>query len=143
MYVLLEMGSALVHFHRPDSPSSWEKRKTVSLLPAGADATGNTGAELLLSPDGQCLYASNRGHNSIALFRIGKDGAPVMKGDYPCGGKTPRFFTLDPTGRYLLVLNQDSDNMVLFRRAQDGSLTPTGIDISVPKPVCAVFVPVK
>ncbi len=143
MYLALEMGSALMHFHRSDGHSPWEKREILSLLPAGADATGNSGAELQLTPDGKYLYASNRGHNSIALFKIGKNGAPVWKGDFPCGGKTPRFFTLDPSGHYLLVLNQDSDNMVLFRRAEDGSLTPTGIDISVPKPVCAVFVPVK
>jgi 6-phosphogluconolactonase len=143
MYVLLEMGYALVHFHRHDPHSPWEKKETVSLLPAGADPTGNTGAELCLSPDGKYLYASNRGHNSIALFRLEKNGEPVMKGDFPGGGKTPRFFTLDPSGRFLLVLNQDSNNMALFKREKDGTLKHTGIDIFVPKPVCAVFVPVK
>ena len=143
LYVLLEMGSALVHFHRPGRQALWKEKETVSLLPAGADATGNTGAELCLSPDGKYLYASNRGHNSISLFALGREGKPVMKGNYPCGGKTPRHFTLDPSGRFLLVLNQDSSNMALFKREKDGSLKPTGIDIFVPKPVCAVFVPVQ
>jgi len=143
MYVVLEMGSALVHFKRSGLKAPWEMREKVSLLPAGADATGNTGAELALTADGKYLYASNRGHNSISLFTLDRSGKPVMAGNWPCGGKTPRFFTLDPSGKFLLVLNQDSGNMVLFRRNKDGSLQPTGTDISVPRPVCAVFVPVK
>ncbi len=143
LYVLLEMGYALVHFSRPGPKSPWSLRETVSLLPAGADATGNTGGELVMTPDGKYIYASNRGHNSISLFRIEKAGRPVLRGNWPCGGKTPRFFTLDPSGKFLLVLNQDTSNMALFRRNKDGSLQPTGVDIFVPKPVCAVFVPVK
>ncbi len=143
LYVLLEMGSALVHFSRPCPNGSWTLQETVSLLPAGADATGNTGGELVLTPDGKFLYASNRGHNSISLFRIENPGKPVLQGNWPCGGKTPRFFTLDPSGKFLLVLNQDTNNMTLFRRNEDGSLSHTGVDIFVPKPVCAVFVPVK
>ncbi len=141
MYVVLEMASRLAHFHRDDPATPWQEIGSVSLLPEDADATGNTGAEVVITPDGKYLYASNRGHNSISLFSLERDGKPVMTGNYPCGGKTPRFFTLDPTGKYLLVLNQDSNNMVLFLRKNDGSLVPTGTDISVPKPVCAVFVP--
>ena len=143
LYVLLEMGSALVHFHRNNGQAPWTRKETVSLLPPGADAAGNTGAELCISPDGKYLYASNRGHNSISLYTIGREGQLTMKGNYPCGGKTPRHFTLDPSGRYLLVLNQDSSNMALFVRGRDGSLKHTGTDIFVPKPVCAVFVPVQ
>jgi 6-phosphogluconolactonase len=56
-------------------------------------------------------------------------------------GKTPRNFSLDPTGEYLFAANQGSDTVVPFKVDQEtGKLTPTGEPISVPKPVCVLFV---
>jgi 6-phosphogluconolactonase len=56
-------------------------------------------------------------------------------------GKTPRNFSLDPTGEYLFAANQGSDTVVPFKVDQEtGRLTPTGEPISVPKPVCVLFI---
>ncbi len=143
MYVLQEMGSGITVFQVTEDRKVFKKIQQISLLPAGADKTGNTGAELQITRDGKYLYASNRGHNSIALFRTGADGHLVAGGDFSCGGKTPRFFTLDPTEKFLLVLNQDSGNIVVFKRKENGSLERNGTGIDIPKPVCALFIPVK
>ena len=143
LYVLQEMGSEITAFTFSPDRKKWTRIQQISLLPPGTDKTGNTGAELQVTRDGKFLYASNRGHNSIALFKIMNNGRLVRAGDYPCGGETPRFFTLDPTEKFLLVLNQDSGNMVTFKRNSKGDLEKTGVDIKVPKPVCAIFVPVK
>ncbi len=143
LYVLQEMGSGITVFTVSADRKTWKKTQQVSLLPQGARKAGNTGAELQITRDGKYLYASNRGHNSIAFFHIGEKGHLVHAGDYPCGGKTPRFFTLDPTEKFLLVLNQDSGNIVIFKRKKDGRLQRTNVRIKVPKPVCAVFIPIK
>jgi len=80
-------------------------------------AAKNTAAELAVSSDGNYLYASNRGEDSLVVFSIAAaDGALKLVQRISCGGKTPRHFTLDPTGRWLLCGNQDSASVTVFRR---------------------------
>jgi 6-phosphogluconolactonase len=88
-------------------------------------ADKNTAAELVISPDGLFLYASNRGEDSLAVFSIApKDGKLTPLQRISCGGKTPRHFTLDPTAQWLLCGNQDSATVTVFRRdAATGKLT--------------------
>jgi 6-phosphogluconolactonase len=96
-------------------------------------------ADIHISPDGNFLYASNRGdENNIAIFSINKKtGLLKAKGTLPTGGKTPRNFIIDPTGKYLLVANQGTDNIVVFKRNQTtGMLQKTGEEMKVSKPVC-------
>jgi 6-phosphogluconolactonase len=114
--------------------------QTVSTLPA--DYVGpKSGAEIAVSPDGRFLYASNRGHDTIAVFAIEEDKGTLTKVDYiSTGGKTPRNFALDPTGNFLFAANQDSGNVVLFQRApSDGKATAVGITMDVPNPACVAF----
>ena len=91
----------------------------------------------LLDVNGLFLYASNRGHNSIAVFAIDSDnGTLVPIQDVDTQGKTPRNFALDPSGRLLLVANQNSNNLVSYRvDAFSGLLTPTGQQATVPSPM--------
>ena len=77
----------------------------------------NTAAEVVVSPDGNFLIASNRGENSLVVFRVDPtSGAPAATQRLSCGGKTPRQFALDPTGRWLLCGNQDSNSVTVFAR---------------------------
>lgn len=101
----------------------------------------NTAAEVAVHPSGNYLYASNRGHNSIAIFRIDRmSGKLTFVDRQPTGGKTPRHFAIDPTGRFLLAANQDSGNVVEFAiNANTGRLTPTGNTLEVSAPVCLKF----
>jgi 6-phosphogluconolactonase len=92
-------------------------------------------------PDGKFLYTSNRGPDTIAIFRIdaGKGTLTAVE-RVPTQGKTPRNFAIDPTGGYLFAANQDSDNVVLFRIDKGtGHLTPAGNVLEVGAPVCVVF----
>ena len=116
--------------------------QTISTLPQGF-AGENTAAEIRVDASGKFLYASNRGHDSIALFSIEKNsGRLTAKGHFPTGGKTPRNFVLDPTGSRLLVANQDSGTVVVFRiDPASGQLTRTQAIAKVASPVCLVFVP--
>ncbi|MHA7943634.1 lactonase family protein [Formosa sp. 3Alg 14/1] len=76
-------------------------------------------ADIHISPDGNFLYASNRGPNedSIVIFSINKsNGALKLIGHEPTYGEHPRNFAIDPSGQFLLVANQFSNNIVIFRR---------------------------
>ena len=89
------------------------------------------------------MYTSNRGDDSIALFRIQPELFKLTAPEHtPTLGKTPRHFTLDPTGKFLLVSNQDSGNIAVFQvHPRTGELTPTKHKpVEQPKPVCLVFV---
>ena len=108
----------------------------MSALPAGYEGP-NSCADVHVSADGRFLYASNRGHNSIAVFAIdASSGALAPVQDVDTQGKTPRNFALAPGGRLLLVANQNSTTVVTYRvDAATGRLTPTGQTTAVPSPM--------
>ncbi|MFH1512082.1 MAG: lactonase family protein [Bacillota bacterium] len=87
--------------------------QTVSTLPDGCK-TPSTAACVKLHPSGALLYASNRGHDSLVVYRVLADGTLEASGIHPLGGKTPRDFDITPDGTQLLCALQDSDELVLF-----------------------------
>ncbi len=113
----------------------------ISMLAEGFK--GNTGAaDIHVSPDGNFLYASNRGDaNDIAIFSVNQNtGKLTLKGRTSTLGKGPRNFVIDPSGNYLLVGNQNSDYIVIFKRDKTtGLLTDTGERIKTGSPVCLKF----
>ncbi len=83
------------------------------------DATGgvtvrDSFAGIQISPSGDRLYVSNRGHDSISIFEIEADGSLVRLAIRPCGGKRPRNITISPGGHFLLVANQESNEVVVL-----------------------------
>jgi 6-phosphogluconolactonase len=118
--------------------------QTISTLPKGFSGN-NTTAEIALHPNGNSLYASNRGHDSIAVFTVDqKTGKLTFVEHQSTQGHTPRHFAIDPTGRWLLAENQGSDSVVVFALdPKTGKLKPTGQTMSIGSPVCAVFVAEK
>jgi 6-phosphogluconolactonase len=140
-YVLSEMDSSVNVFSYQAKTGAFTSLQTISTLPK--DFSGpKQAAEIAVHPSGKFLYASSRGHDSIAVFAIDeKKGTLKSLGQVLTGGKTPRHFAIDPTGTYLLAENQDSNNIVVFHiDAATGNLTPTGQTVEVPSPVCITFV---
>lgn len=139
-YVVNELDST-VTTHRFDVGSgALEPLHVLSTLPA--TFTGNSrAAGILVDGRGDYLYASNRGHDSIAVFRLDPvSGLPAFVGADLTQGRTPRFFTSSPDERLLYVLNEDSDSIVAFSvNPQTGRLTPTGRTAQTGSPVCMVF----
>jgi len=104
-------------------------------------ADKNTAAELSGSPDGNFLYASNRGEDSLVVFSIGPKGQLTFLQRISCGGKTPRHFTLDPTADWLLCGNQDSATVTVFRRdPATGKLTGPTQTMPLDSPLYTLFV---
>jgi 6-phosphogluconolactonase len=94
---------------------------------------------------GKYLYASNRGHNSLAIYEIDKKTSKLTLIDIASvHGDWPRNFLIDPKGDYLFVANRKTNNVVVFKRDQStGTLTYTGVEISVPEPVCIKILEIK
>jgi 6-phosphogluconolactonase len=136
-YVMNELDSTVTAFAHDGARGTLKVLQTVSALPPGFEGA-NTGADIHVTPDGRFLYCSNRGHDSIAAFRVGaRTGELSAAGHTPTGGKTPRNFAIDPTGKFLLAANQKSDTVVTFRiDPATGGLQPTGHSADVPSPVC-------
>ena len=113
--------------------------QTLSTLPANF-AGASHAAEILVSPDGRFLYASNRGYNSIAQFAIGRDGTLKLVGFTPVGSE-PRHFTFDPSGHWLLVGNQRERSIAVFTVNQhSGLLELNSRWEGVPnEPTCLIF----
>jgi 6-phosphogluconolactonase len=97
--------------------------QTLTTLPK--DFTGkNTCADIHVTPDGRFVYASNRGHDSLAGYAIdARTGRLTALGNFATE-KTPRAFDMDPSGRFLFAAGQGSDRLATYRIEADGKLTP-------------------
>jgi 6-phosphogluconolactonase (cycloisomerase 2 family) len=115
--------------------------QVVSTIPNGHNGR-NTTAEIAVSADGRFLYVSNRGQDSIVVFRIAHEtGHLTYVDNTPTGGTRPRFFALDPTGRRLYAANQDSDDVTgFFVDPATGTLAPMGVVARTGSPSAISFV---
>ncbi len=140
-YVINELLNTIAVFRCEALTGELTPIQRLSTLPAGY-TNPSTAAEIFIRPDGKFLYASNRGHDSLAVFSIGSDGTLTLINHASTQGRTPRSFALDPSGRWLIAANQDSGNLVVFEiDATTGKLTPAGHTAQIAEPVCVLFVP--
>ena len=137
-YLICELNST-IEVLIYDGVGQFEHLQTVSTLPE--DFTGANGtAAIRLSADGKFLYGSNRGHDSIAVYKILKDGSLELVEITPTNGKNPRDFNITPDQKYIIAVHQDSDNATVFKRdIESGKLTEVSHDFYVPESVCVTF----
>jgi 6-phosphogluconolactonase len=142
-YAVNEMLATVTVFQYNAANGSLREFQTISTLPEAFKGSKSS-AEIAVHPNGKFVYASNRGHDTIAVFRVdaGDRGSLASEGWTSTEGKTPRNFAIDPSGRFLLSANQDSGNIVVFRIDQtSGGLTPAGVEVKLLSPVSIVFTP--
>ena len=133
LYVLTELKSTILCYEYKNGDFIFLNE--VSILPQ--DYKGkSTAAAIHLSPCGNYLAASNRGHDSIAVFKKEKDGA-LTHLCHVMTGKTPRDFRFSPCGKWLLSANQGSDTVSIF--SFENEVFTKKDEIEVPKPSCIVF----
>ena len=139
-YVLNEIASTLSTFAYDAASGRMDHVETLSTLPR--DFAGkSTTAAIVMHPSGRFVYASNRGHDSIAVFSVDQDsGKLTPHGQTPAGGRNPRDFNVDPSGTFLLAAHSESDTISTFRiNADSGALEPTDQVCQVPSPVRVLF----
>jgi len=124
--------------------------QTIRTLPGAFPGSMNTCGRITVHPQGQFVLASNRGHNSITVFRVNQSerkeeglgqGHLALADCMHTRGATPRHFQFDRSGQWLIAANQDSDNISIFHlNLATGKLTFTGNQYAVPSPnfVCAI-----
>lgn len=138
-YSVQEEGSTIVLFDYDAAKGRLSSRQTISTLPPGF-AGSNFCSEILVSGDGNFVYAGNRLHDSIGVFSIGANGTLTYVGEEWTRGSYPRSFNFDPAGQFLYCCNQRGDNIAVFRvDRKTGGLKFTGHYTPVGNPSCIVF----
>ena len=140
-YVIHELDSAITAFEHDAETGALDEIETVETLPDHFEEDSFC-ADVHVHPSGTWVYGSNRGHDSIAIFEVDRDSGRLRPvGHEPTRGHWPRDFALDPSGRYLFVENRRSDSLVAFAvDAATGRLRATGQRLSLPEPLCFLFV---
>ncbi|WP_310502834.1 lactonase family protein [Paenibacillus qinlingensis] len=140
VYAINELDSTVTVLSYEAAAGSLAAVQTLSTLPEDFGGVSYC-ADIHLSEDGRFLYASNRGHDSIAVYGVDRDsGTLSVVGWQSTRGRTPRNFALSPQDEFLLAANQDSNSIVVFRRdAETGMLQETGHTAAVSRPVCVRF----
>jgi 6-phosphogluconolactonase len=142
VYVLNELLSTVTAFSYDAEKGALASLQTITTLPAGFAEKSWT-AEIAVSSDGRFVYGSNRGADSLAVFRVEKaTGRLQPAGQVAVGGKTPRHFALDPSGRFVLAAHQNSGTIAVIRLdAETGLGVLSGSTAKVDRPVCLLPVP--
>jgi len=124
VYFVNEQGCSVTAYTLDAVTGMLANLQTVSTLPEGFDGK-NSCADIHITPDGRFVYASNRGHNSIARFAVdGATGALTGLGQTPTEA-VPRAFHLDPAGRFLFAAGQESGRLAAYRvDGATGTLEP-------------------
>jgi len=123
IYIVNEQGNTVTAHHFDAERGTLEIFQHLSTLPPDYTAGGYI-AHVEIHPNGKWLYASNRGHDSIAGFTIAADGSLSPFGHYPVPA-SPRSFNIDPTGTYLYCAGEAANRMTAYRiDAATGALQP-------------------
>lgn len=141
VYVINEIKNTVTFLEYAADAGTLTERQTISTLPA--DFTGKSyGADLKITPDGNFLYGTNRGHDSIAAYRMADDGTLTLLAIHPSLGKGPQNLLITPDGQWLLCANMPGNGVVVFRiDPKTGGLTATGDPIEMPMPSCIRWLP--
>ncbi len=141
VYVINEKLNTVTFFDYAPETATLTTRQTISTLPT--DFAGKSYcADVQITPDGCFLYGTNRGHDSIAAYRIGEDGTLALLGFEPSLGKGPQNLLITPDGRWILCANMRGNNVAVFQiEARSGKLTAANAPLEMPSPSCIRWLP--
>ena len=129
-YVINELDLTMTAYSYDAASGLLRELQVLPTLPAAADKAGASAADVHVHRSGRFLYGSNRGHNSIVVYRLGDDGRMTLVGHEMRDIQRPRNFTIDPGGSLMLVANQDGASVTMFRIDQrSGTLERVGSPI--------------
>jgi 6-phosphogluconolactonase len=146
IYLLNELSLSVTVFAWNAEAGTAEQLGTTPALSEETKAgeATNSAAEILVHPGGPFVYSSNRGHDSVTVYRAGDAGRTLeVVQVQPIRGAVPRNIALDPAARWLLAAGADSNTVSVHAIDQaTGKLTyrTRGV-INVPAPICILFAP--
>lgn len=141
VYVINELSNSVTLFDYEPVAGNLREKQTLSTLPKEFDGTSHC-ADVKITPNGRYLYGTNRGHDSIAAYRIGEDGRLTLIAIEPSLGMGPQNLAIAPGGELLLCANLPANNVAVFRiDPQTGRLTSVGSRVDIPGPSCVMVLP--
>jgi 6-phosphogluconolactonase len=141
VYVINELLNSVSVFDYDADAGTLAEKQTISTLPDDFKGTSYC-ADVKVTPDGRYLYGTNRGHDSIAAYRIADDGRLSLVAIEPSLGKGPQNLALTPDGKWLLCANMPGDNVAVFGiDSKTGRLKAAGEPVKQPSPSCIMLLP--
>ena len=139
VYVINELSNSVTVFDYDAKAGNLTETQTISTVPQDFKGTSHC-ADLKITPNGRFLYGTNRGHDSIAAYRIGDDGRLTLIGIEPSLGKGPQNLAIMPGGELLLCANMPGNNVAVFRIDGDsGVLKSVGTPVPITSPSCIML----
>ncbi len=141
LYAINELSNSVTMYDYDSAKGTLTLQQTLSTLPKDYEGRSYC-ADLKITPDGRHLFGTNRGHDSIARYRIGEDGRLKLLGIEPSLGKGPQNLAITPDGGWLLCANMPGDNVAVFRiDGKTGTLKSVGEPVAMPRPSCIKLLP--
>ena len=139
-YVINELTNTVTVAEFDEKTGVFTDIQNIATLPADFKEN-NTTAEIEVHPGGGFVYGSNRGHDSIVVYKRDKEtGKLTFVQHAPCGGKAPRHFKIDPSGKWLICGHQDSNTISVLPIDQGtGELGEPQSTVKAPTPICILF----
>ena len=139
VYVINELENSVTVFEFDQQSGILIEIQTIPTLPNDFEGTSHC-ADLKITPNGRFLYGTNRGHDSIAAYRIGENGRLTLLKIEPSLGKGPQNLAITPGGELLLCANMPGNNVIVFQiDQQTGHLSQMGQPLSMPRPSCIMM----
>lgn len=138
-YVINELLNSVTVFDYDADSGTLTAKQTVSTLPNDFKGTSYC-ADLKITPDGRFLYGTNRGHDTIAAYRIAADGQLSLVAIEPSLGKGPQNLAITADGGWLLCANMPGNNLAVFKiDPKSGGLKAAGDPVSQTSPSCIML----
>jgi 6-phosphogluconolactonase len=140
-YVINELLSSVTVFEYDAGSGTLTEKQTISTLPDDFRGASYC-ADVKITPDGRFLYGTNRGHDSVAVYRIAEDGRLSLVAIEPSRGKGPQNLAITPDGAWLLCANMPGNNVAVFRiDPGTGRLKAAGEPVRQTSPSCIMLLP--
>lgn len=114
VYVIGENSSHVVVYTLNPTSGALSQKQDISTLPPSI-TEGSLGSDIHVSPDGNYVYAINRGsRNELVIMKVHADGTLSRQSALSTHGTGARTFAPSPDGRWLVVGNTTSPNLATF-----------------------------
>jgi 6-phosphogluconolactonase len=141
VYVINELLNSVTVFDWDAAAGTLTEKQTITTLPDDFKGTSHC-ADVKVTPDGRYLYGTNRGHDSIAAYRIGEDGRLTLVAIEPSRGKGPQNLAITADGHWLLCANMPGNNVAVFQiDPRSGKLRSAGEPVAQSGPSCIMLLP--
>ena len=143
IYVLNELALTVTHFDYDPTSGKMSPRQNIETVDPDQlfREKAKSTSEICIHPNGKFIYAANRGHDTISVFRVNPSTGELTQVQVEnVRGATPRNFNLSPDGKWLLAAGQLSNTLGVFSIDQsNGLITFHQTSVFAPTPICVLF----